>query len=68
MPRNHWLEPWEKRAIVDFARQYPLEGYRRLTFMILDRDVVAVSPYSTCRVLRAVGWIERCWPKPARKG
>ena len=25
-------------------RQYPLEGYRRLAFMMLDRNVVAVSP------------------------
>jgi putative transposase len=29
----------------------PLEGYRRLTFMMLDADVVAVSPSSVWRVL-----------------
>jgi transposase InsO family protein len=68
VPRDHWLEPWEKRAIVDFARQYPLEGYRRLTFMMLDRDLVAVSPSSTYRVLLAAGLIERLWQKPSRKG
>jgi transposase InsO family protein len=68
VPRDHGLEPWEKRAIVDFARQYPLEGYRRLTFMMLDRDLVAVSPSSTYRVLLAAGLIERSWQKPSRKG
>jgi hypothetical protein len=37
VPRDHWLEDWEKKAIVDFYGQYPLEGYRRLCFMMLDR-------------------------------
>jgi hypothetical protein len=32
VPRDHWLEQWEKDAIVDFRHQFPLEGYRRLTF------------------------------------
>ena len=46
IPRDFWLEDWEKRAILDFHARYPLEGYRRLTFMMLDADVVAVSPTS----------------------
>ena len=32
----------------DFHLKNPLEGYRRLTFMMLDADVVAVSPSSVC--------------------
>ena len=68
VPRDHWLEVWEKQAIVDFAREYPLEGYRRLTFMMLDRDVVAVSPSSVYRVLRAAGQLRRWNGKPSRKG
>jgi hypothetical protein len=28
--RGHWLDDEEKRALVDFHAQYPLEGYRRL--------------------------------------
>jgi len=67
VPRDPWLEAWEKAAIVHFAREYPLEGYRRLTFMMLDRDVVAVSPASVYRVLREAGLI-RGWAKPTRKG
>src|SRR5262245_51991395 len=31
--------------------QHPIEGYRRLTFMMLDDDVVAVSPAKTYRGL-----------------
>jgi hypothetical protein len=50
VPRDFWLEEWEKKAIVDFHLKNPLEGYRRLTFMMLDADVVAVSPSSVWRV------------------
>ena len=53
VPRDFWLAPWEKQAIIGFHREHPLEGYRRLTFMMLDADVVAVSPSSVWRVLRA---------------
>ena len=68
VPRDHWLEPWEKVAIISFHHQFPLEGYRRLTFMMLDRDVVAVSPSSTYRVLKAAGLLQRWNPKASRKG
>ncbi|MGB3088272.1 MAG: DDE-type integrase/transposase/recombinase [Phycisphaerae bacterium] len=68
VPRDHWLEDWEKRAMVDFQRQYPLEGYRRLAFMMLDRDVVAVSPASAYRVLRNAGLLGKWNRKVSRKG
>ena len=68
VPRDHWLEDWEKRAIVEFARKYPLEGYRRLAFMMLDQDVVAVSPSSVYRVMKEAGLIQNFWQKPSRKG
>jgi putative transposase len=68
IPRDHWLEDWEKRAILDFESRYPLEGYRRLAFMMLDADVVAVSPSSVYRVLKQAGRIERFNGKPSRKG
>jgi hypothetical protein len=68
IPRDHWLEQWEKDAIIDFQRQFPLEGYRRLTFMMLDRDIVAVSPSSTYRVLKNAGLLDSWKPKPSLKG
>ena len=52
VPRDFWLEDWEKVAIMTYARAHPLEGYRRLAFMMLDDDIVAVSPSSAYRVLR----------------
>lgn len=68
VPRDHWLERWEKEAIVKFFHEYPLEGYRRLCFMMLDRDIVAVSPSSVYRVLKAEGLLANRWQKPSRKG
>jgi len=68
IPRDFWLEEHERQAILDFQEQYPLEGYRRLAFMMLDQDVVAVSPSSVYRVLRAAGRLDRWNPKPSSKG
>ena len=55
VPRDFWLKPWEKEAIIEFHLKNPLEGYRRLTFMMLDADVAAVSPASVWRVLKQAG-------------
>lgn len=68
IPRDFWLESWEKDAIVAFHDRNPLEGYRRLTFMMLDADVVAVSPSSVYRVLKLAGRLDRKWQKPSKKG
>jgi transposase InsO family protein len=68
IPRDFWLEPWERQAILDFQGQFPLEGYRRLTFMMLDRNVVAVSPASVWRVLHHAGRLSRWNTRPSQKG
>jgi transposase InsO family protein len=68
VPRDFWLENWEKQAILDFERQYPLEGYRRLTFMMNDTDVVAAAPATVYRVLKQAGQIGRQAGQPSAKG
>ena len=68
IPRDFWLEDWEKQAIVDFHLEHPLEGYRRLAFMMLDHDVVAVSPSSVYRVLSAADLLRRWNGKSSKKG
>jgi transposase InsO family protein len=68
VPRDWWLEHWEKEAIMAFHDQHPWEGYRRLTFMMLDDDVVAVSPSSVYRVLKAAGRLDRQTFSPSKKG
>lgn len=68
VPRDHWLTEAEKAAIIAYHEQHPLEGYRRLTFMMLDADVVAASPSSVYRVLHAAGLLDRWQRSPSRKG
>jgi transposase InsO family protein len=68
VPRDFWLEDWEKKAIMDFHLKNPLEGYRRLTFMMLDRDVVAVSPSSVWRVLGQAGLLAKWTGTASKKG
>jgi putative transposase len=68
IPRDWWLEDWEKQAIIEFHDKNPLEGYRRLTFMMLDADVVAASPSSVYRVLSDAGLMKRHNTKPSLKG
>ena len=68
VPRDHWLEPWERAAMLAFHGDHPGDGYRRLTYMMLDADIVAVSPATTYRVLREAG-VQRRWDTtPSKKG
>jgi hypothetical protein len=55
LPRDHWLEPWEREAIIAGYYQHPHDGYRRLTYLLMDADQVAVSPATTYRVLKQAG-------------
>lgn len=59
IPRDFWLAEWEKQAIVKYFLEHPDQGYRRLTYMMLDADIVAVSPSSTYRVLCQAGLLKR---------
>jgi len=68
IPRDFWLAEAEKQAIVAFHDRHPLEGYRRLTFMMLDGNVAAVSPSSVYRVLKAAGRLDRNRFSPSKKG
>ena len=68
VPRDYWLEDWEREAIVEYHGKHPLDGYRQLTYMMLDADVVAVSPSTTYRVLRAAGLLDRRKLKRSLKG
>ena len=62
------MEEWEKQAIIAFHLKNPLEGYRRLTFMMLDADIVAVSPASVWRVLSRAGLLRKWSRRPPKKG
>jgi len=68
IPRDFWLTDWEKQAIIDYYLDHPLEGYRRLTYMMMDADIVAVSPSSVYRVLKNADLLNRWNRKASKKG
>ena len=68
VPRDFWLDDWEKQAIIRYHYDHPLEGYRRLAFMMIDEDVVYVSPTSVWRVLHNAGLLKRFNGGASQKG
>jgi putative transposase len=67
-PRHFWLTPWEQAAILAYQVDHPDEGYRRLAYLMLDNEVVAVSPSSVYRVLKAAGRLQKWAKTPSKKG
>ena len=68
VPRDHWVDAEEHQAIIDFFDKHPLEGYRRLTFMMIDQDIAAVSPATVYRILSRAGRLSRWNRTPSSKG
>lgn len=68
IPRDHWLLPEEKQTIVEYHDAHPLDGYRRLTFRMIDEGLVACSPKTVWRVLKDAGRLDRHNRKLSKKG
>jgi len=68
LPKTHWILTWEKEAILAYAAEHLEAGYRRLTWLMNDEDIVAVSPSTTYRVLSEAGLLRRWNREPSRKG
>lgn len=59
VPRDNWLQDREKEAVKRFHKENPCEGYRRLTYMMMDQDIVCTSPSTVYRVLSQAGYLKR---------
>jgi len=68
VPRDFWIEEREKEAIIEFYTLHRTDGYRRVTYMMTDADIVAVSPSSVYRVLKEEGLLQKWNGKPTSKG
>lgn len=67
-PKQHWLTTTEKTAIVGYFASHREIGYRRMAYMMLDENVVAVSPSSVYRVLVKTGLIQSSQAATSSKG
>ena len=68
MPKAHQLLPEERTAILNYYKVNSIEGYRRLTYMMMDEGVAFVSPASTYRVLKSAGVLKSRLKTPSSKG
>ena len=68
VPRDWWLTEAETAAILKYHDENPLEGYRRLTYMMLDADIVAVAASTVYRVLSQNQRLKRQNWSPSKKG
>jgi transposase InsO family protein len=68
IPRDHWLEEWEKLAIVSFYQANQGDGYRRCCYMMMDQDVVHVSASAVYNTLQRAGVIRKWNRKLSKKG
>jgi transposase InsO family protein len=57
---------WEVQAVIDFALAHPADGYRRLTWMMVDQCVACLSESAVYRILAAHDLLYR-WARPARR-
>ena len=63
IPREHWVTPGETKAIISFCKDRMEFGYRSLCWMMVDANIVAISPASVYNVLKKSGltkkWAEK---------
>jgi transposase InsO family protein len=68
-PKDFWLLDEEKEAILEYAAENPLSGYRRMCYEMIDAGVAAVSPTTVFRLLRDNGLMNRFKSRsPSQKG
>jgi len=56
IPKEHWHTPIEEKAVLSYARKhlnsterYFRDGYRRLTYRMIDEDIAVLCPSSVYR-------------------
>jgi len=66
IPKSHWLLPEEVEEIKVYAKEhysngdfFLKDGYRRLAYQMLDENIVAASPSSVYRILKAEGLLNK---------
>jgi transposase InsO family protein len=66
--RTYEVLPQERVAICQFALQHPKIGYRKLTWMMIDSEVVCVGESTVYRVLDAADLLSRWKRSEASSG
>lgn len=68
VPRDWWVTEDEKEKVIDFHHSNTLEGYRRLTYMMIDQNIAYLSPSTVYRTLKKQNLLDRKSRKTTKKG
>ncbi len=66
IPRDFWVTQEEKDAVIKYYQNHFTDGYRAITYMMIDEDVAYMSCSTVYRILTAAG-IMRTKNKPDSK-
>ena len=68
IPRENWLTAEEMDAIITFYSEHREDGYRRCSYMMIDRDIACSSPATVYRVLKKAGVMRSRGAVSSKKG
>lgn len=68
IPKNSWISPEERKAILNYYQNNPLNGCRRLSYMMMDENIAYVSSNTVYRVLKSKGLIDEGQKGSDKKG
>lgn len=66
-PRHDGILPAERQAVITYALAHPKDGYRRLTWQMIDADVAYLSESSVYRILNDAELLAR-WKRHRSSG
>jgi transposase InsO family protein len=64
-PKAHWLLPEERNAVIEYAKShnensyYLKDGYRRITYKMIDENICYASPATVYRILKKEDLLNR---------
>ena len=67
-PKDFWITADERRAVIEYYQSHRQEGYRAVTYMMIDEDVAYMSSSSVYRILLDAGLMRTKATKKSSKG
>jgi putative transposase len=68
MPRDFWITEKEKQDVLAYYAEHSVEGYRAVTYMMMDENVAAMSCSSVYRILSKAGVMRTKNREKSKKG
>ena len=67
-PRDFWITDEEKNAVLNYYSKHSKEGYRAMTYMMIDDNIAYMSCSSVYRILCEAGVMRRKGCRKSKKG